>query len=216
MDFFDEISDSFAESLAASNPSTRVAAVTCMIEGPLMPEDIQQYLTDHGQLTTTTKAHEKDVALLRERHHSVARLLAEGVPTCVIATTTGYTPEYIGTLAHAPAMMELIAHYKAPGNLAARQIGENLRRVAGMALESIENDLIAGTLTATEKLAAAKLGYDRSGHGPQSSVHSVTEHHLIDHAEIAARNREARQRDAPMIIHPEEVRKALPAPKQHT
>lgn len=205
-----QIDDAFAESLGAG--SRAPVAITCQVEGVLLPEDIRCYLDEHGQLTTTLKADEKDIRQLRERHHSVARLLSEGLPQGLVATMTGYTEQYISVLKASPAMMELIEHYRAPGGLAVRHVGENLRRVAGMALEQLEGKIEQDQLTASELTAAAKLGYDRSGHGPQSSLHSITEHHIIDHSEIAARHLEAKRRDAEMIVHPEEVRRALPKP----
>lgn len=211
--FLDQISEDFAASLGDASPLSKVPAVTCMIEGPLLPEDIQQYLGAEGQLQSAQKADTKDLAVLRAKHHSVARLLAEGVPEGVVATITGYTAGYISVLKAAPAMAELIEHYRQPGNLAAREIGENLRRVGSMALERLEERIEKDAVDDNVLLSAAKLGMDRSGHGPASTSLNVTEHHIIDHAEIQRRSKEARQRDATLIVHPQDVRKALPAPQ---
>lgn len=205
---FEEIDEAFAESLSAARQTP--THITCQIESVLLPEDIAGYLDEHGNLTTTQKADERDIRLLRERHHSVARYLAQDIPESVVATITGYTAKYISDLKTNPAMIELIGHYRAPGNFAARQIGETLKRVAGMSLERLEEKIEGDELSASELTAVAKLGYDRSGHGPASSTHNITEHHIIDHGEIVARHREAKRRDADIIINPEDVREALP------
>lgn len=52
------------------------------------------------------------LALIKERHHTVARMFAVGQTRNVIAALTGYTPERIGQLYHDPAMQELIAQYR--------------------------------------------------------------------------------------------------------
>lgn len=207
-----DIDEAFEQALSADRRTP--VAITCQVEGVLLPEDLRSYLDEHGNLRTTAKADEKDIRLLRERHHSVARQVAEGIPHSVIATITGYSESYLSTLLQAPAMIELVEHYRAPGGLATRQIGETLRRVAGMSIERLEEKVEQDACSVSELTAIAKLGYDRSGHGPASTVHNINEHHIIDHAEIQARHREAKRRDAELIVHPEDVRKALPKPKE--
>jgi len=71
----DEISAELGNALGA-----KVPVVTCTIEEVLQPEHIAEYLSKCGNLETTQKSDEKDVASLRARHHSVARLLATGMP----------------------------------------------------------------------------------------------------------------------------------------
>lgn len=213
MDLLDQISADFAATLEQPTEGKQAEPVTCTIVRPLLPEDLAKYLDEHGKLTTTQNLRDRDIKVLREKHHSVARLLAEGVPDSVVAVMAGYTPEYISILKNNPSMVQLIEHYRLPSNEAAKHIGENLRRVAGMAWERIEERIAKDELNSNELLAATKLGYDRSGHGPASSIHEVREHHIIDHAEIARRHAEARKRDQDLIVHPEDVRKALPAPE---
>jgi len=215
-DFLAELTEAFAATLDAEPQPKTPALVTAQIERGLLPEDVRRYMDEHGNLTTTVKAEQKDIRLLRERHHSVARLVAEGVPQEVVAAITQYTAPYISTLLQAPAMVQLVEHYRSNGNAAAQHIGENLRVVAGMSLERLREKVEMDQLSNNELLAAAKLGYDRSGHGPSSSLHAIHEHHLVPPEEIAARHAAAKLRDKEYIIHPEQVRPALqlPAPNE--
>src|SRR5574337_22348 len=50
---------------------------------------------------------------LRNSHHTVARLLALGLKLKVVAERTGYAYNRVATLSKSPAMVELVAHYKA-------------------------------------------------------------------------------------------------------
>lgn len=201
------LSEAFADSLAKDTKAP--AVVTCTIEEALTEEHLQDYAAQSGQLGTTVKAAEKDIRTLRAQHHSVARMLAEGIPESIVAEMCNYDKSYISLLKQNPAMIELIEHYRAPGNTSARLIGEQLRRVAGMSLEELETKLLHKELSANELLQLAKLGFDRSGHGPQSSVHQVTEHHVVDHAELQRLYREAREADAGYIVNPADVRQVV-------
>jgi hypothetical protein len=214
-DFLSEIGAAFAATLGEPAIARAPKLVTCQVERGLLPEDIAQYVDQHGNLTTTVKAASKDIRLLREKHHGVARLLAQGIPEGVVAEMTNYTPQYISVLKAAPAMVELIEHYRSSANAAAQHIGEKLRVVADMSLEMLRTRLEADGLSNHELIATAKLGFDRSGHGPQTNVHNVNEHHIIDHAEIAARHEAAKQRDRELIVHPETIRPhLLPKPDE--
>ena len=190
--------------------------VTCVVEYALLPEHIVDYADQHGNLATAQKADEKDVQTLRARHHGVARLLAEGVPEGVIAEMTGYTPAYLSTLKNNPSMIELVQFYRSPKNETAKIIGEKLRTVADMSLEVIQNRIQTepDKLTVTELTAVSKLGFDRSGHGPQSTVHNIEEHRLVLPEELAELSREARRRDQSRIVDVSAVRGVLPAPSQ--
>lgn len=211
MSFLESISAEFGESLAAGE-SSAPPAVTCTIDRALLPEDIHAYLDSSGKLTSTQKAAEKDVKSLRAKHHSVARLLAQSVPEGIVAEITGYTPQYVSVLKNNPSMIELIEHYRGPNNEAAKMVGEKLRNVGTMALERLEERIEQDELDDFALLQAAKLGLDRSGHGPQSQVTNVTEHRVVMPEELLRLSREARKRDQEWIVPVSKVREVLPAP----
>jgi len=149
----DEISAELGNALGA-----KVPVVTATVEEVLQPEHIAEYLAKCGKLETTQKSDEKDVASLRARHHSVARLLATGMPEGTIADLTGFTGAYISTLKNNPSMIELVNHYRSPNNAVVEIIAERLRTVGHAALERLAEeipDMDHHALIATAKLGVA-------------------------------------------------------------
>jgi hypothetical protein len=60
-----------------------------------------------------------------------------------------------------------------------------------------------------EAIAIAKLGLDRSGHGPSSTVTAVSENHLIDHAELKRLEAAARADSSQYIVPVSRIRQDL-------
>lgn len=153
---------------------------------------------------------------IREKHHSVARLIANGMTQRLVARITGYTEGYLSVLLNAPAMAELVQFYRVQKGAAAEVISERLKTVGMKALDQLEDKMETEGLSAFELTGIAKLGLDRAGHGPASKNHTVVEHHLVDHAELKRRNQEALSRSAEVIIPMSQVRQALPSPSDHS
>ena len=110
-------------------------------------------------------------------------------------------------------MRELVDFYRLQHSHSAQLIGEKLRTVGMKALERLDEKLDALQIDDVNELAnVAKLGLDRAGHGPSSTQHNVTEHHVIDHATIQALNQKARESSKELIIPIREVRQAVLAP----
>lgn len=195
-----------------SGGSSKVPVVTVNIERELHPEDLAEYVELNGNLETTQKSDEKDVNSIRAKHHSVARLLAMGLPEGVVASMTNYTPAYISTLKNTPAMLELIAHYRAPGNHAVSEQVEKLRLLGNMSLDQLIARAESGELNSQELLQAAKLGNDRSGAGPMQKIEHNHEHSLNEE-QVARLARSAREANKGRVIDISAVRKQLPAPK---
>lgn len=200
------------EALALSAEPESQGPVTCTIEFALLPEHLADYADGHGNLATTQKSDEKDVQALRARHHGVARLLAEGVPEGVVAEMSGYTAPYISTLKNNPAMIQLIEFYRSPKTDAAKLIGEKLRVMSDMSINQIADRLEtqADKITVSELTAIAKLGLDRSGNGPNSTVTNVSEHRLVASEEVIELARSARRVERARIVDVEAVRSVLP------
>lgn len=208
---YELISEGIGEELAAGS-SDRVPAVTCTIEGdPLTEEDIARYVSKEGSLPAV-KSDEKDIASLRARHHQVARLLAAGLSEGLVAELTGYKVAWISTLKNNPSMLELISHYRAPGDQATRAIAEKLRLLADLSLNQIIAKIEAGDADVNQLLAAVKLGADRSNNGPMAKV----EHnhiHGLDEEQARRLHESARKVNSGRIIDITAVRKSLPAPE---
>lgn len=209
--FIDSISEDFGEQLASAG-QTKVPAVTCTIESVLSEEDIAEYCETSGNLPAV-KSDEKDLATLRAKHHAVARLLALSLPESLIATMTGYSPAWISTLKNSPSMIELIAHYRLPGDQATRLMSEKLRILADMSVETLIAKVEAGELDVNQLLASAKLGADRSNNGPMAKVEA---HHIhsLDEEQVRRLAETARAHNAERILPIESVRQSLPAPSR--
>lgn len=216
MDLSGEIFSEIGDVLAASAEPDKKIAVTCIVEHALLPEHLADYATEHGQLATTQKADEKDVQALRARHHGVARLLAEGVPEGVVAELSGYDPAYLSTLKNNPAMIQLIEFYRQPKTEIARVMGEKLRVLADASVDEMMKRLAEAPekVGFSELATAAKLGFDRSGNGPNSTITNVNEHRIVASEELIELQREARRREVSRIVDVSVVREALPAPEK--
>lgn len=203
----DLMSESLGEEIAAA-ASHKVPAVTCTVEGPIQPEQIAEYLEQSGKLTTAQKSDDKDVATLRARHHSVARLLATGMPEGVVADLCNFTSTYLSTLKSNPSMIELINHYRSPQNHVAELITERLRTVGQAALDRILTEL--PDMDHQALIGVAKLGTDRSGNGPTSTV--AHEHnHIIDLKKVQELAETARRSNAERIVPISDARRLLPS-----
>lgn len=192
--------------------------VTCTIEG-IMDEGDLRLLTAKSEVGVSIPQEEEDPANLkkiREKHHSVARLIASaGMPQRMVAQLCGYTESYLSILINNPAMQNLIEMYRVQNGSAAAIISENLKTVGLKAVEKLHEKLDSEDgLNNQELLQLAKLGLDRGGFGPQSKHTIHQENHVIDHAKLAELNDTARSRSKAYIVPVEEVRKALPAPQE--
>lgn len=197
--------------------------VTCTIEGILTEEDLRELALGGlapdaapGELTVTPDDdNPNDLKKIREKHHSVARMMASGMTQRMVAACCGFTEQYLSILLNNPSMKELVELYRIKHGAATEVITEKLKTVGLKAVERLEEKLEAGELSNQELLGAAKLGLDRGGHGPASKQHHLVENHLIDHAAIVEMNNEARRRSANLIVDVKEVRQAvLPAPEK--
>lgn len=187
--------------------------VTCQVEGIVEIGDLRRLAGVAAMGEPTNQApkggNSGDLSRIKEKHHTVARLMASGMQQGLVATIAGYTESYLSVLLGAPAMSELIGYYRAQHSNAAEVIAERLRHVSMGAVEKLSEKMDSDDgLNANELLQLAKLGLDRSGHGPQSKQQISTETHLIDHAELKRLNREARRGSREDIIQ----LPSLPAP----
>lgn len=197
-----------------------IPMVTCTVEGILEESDLRELMlgVEAAAGEPTDEDDPSDLKKVRERHHSVARMIAGGLNQRMVSQLCGYTEGYLSILLNNPAMQELIELYRIQTGAAQAVAIEKLRTVGMKALESLEEDLDAGTLSKQEKLGLAKLGLDRGELGPSSKSHVVREDHLFNHTELEMRNANARARNRDFIVPAEEVRRTLapPAPKEQS
>lgn len=113
----------------------------------------------------------KPIERLRDRHHSMARLIAEGKKIGEVAAITGMTISRLSILQGDPTFAELVVFYRREVNAQYAELHEQL---AGISLdaaiilrERYEDD--PDQFSAKDLMALLALGADRTGHGPQSS-----------------------------------------------
>lgn len=189
--------------------------VTCVVEGILEEADLRE-LTLSTKLGAEPIAEEEnpaDLKKIREKHHSVARMIAGGLQQRMVSQLCGYSESYLSVLLNNPSMLELVELYRIQLGASATIVTEKLKTVGLKAIEQLEERVDEGKMSTNELTGVAKLGLDRGGHGPQTKHHNVNEDHLIDHAELTRLNHEARQRSASHIVPASEVRAALPSPE---
>lgn len=147
-------------------PNREVAAIR-----PITREDLPRLLRPRDASGANPKR-------LRDSHHTIARLLATGISTKQVAALAGYSYNRVAVLAQAPAMQELIAHYRARvdelweenldtysrlavGNMVAaeRQISDHLA----------DADEAGELLPVRELIAISRDAADRFGYGKKQT-----------------------------------------------
>jgi hypothetical protein len=191
------------------------SVVTCVIEGILEESDLRELTlgVDTPLVPGDEVEDPSDLKRVKEKHHSVARMIAGGLTQRMVAQLCGYQESYLSILLNNPAMQELIELYSIQNGGGAALITEKLRTVGLKALEKLEEKVDGGQMNANELIQASKLGLDRGGHGPSSTQHNISETHLFDHTELARRNQDARTRSASRIVPASQIR-ALSAPSE--
>ena len=137
---------------------------------------------------------------LRDRHHALARALASGMPHGEAALTVGLTPGTVSALLADPSFKELLTFYRADTARVYRNMHEGLAGVARDAVEIIAERLEEAPekLTVSQLLEIAKMGADRTGHGPKSSQDVNVTIGLADRM-AAARDRAVAMRQSRLI-----------------
>lgn len=130
---------------------------------------------------------------ISDRHHSLARMLAGGMPEGEAAVYCGYSLSRVSILKDDPAFQELLAFYR---ENVEREYMDLHQRLSGLAqdaaaelsirLEEKPEDISIGQL-----MEITKMGADRTGHGPQSSSTN-----LNVNVDMAGRLEAARKRAA--------------------
>lgn len=207
--------------------------ITCTVDGILEVEDLLAAVSgDEAEIgsdnTRQPSAATKKAAVMvstisepddpnrigriREKWHSVARLIASGLNNRTVASISGYTEAYLSTLTNNPAFQEILRLYSSTSGAAATAqiINEQLRSLGLRSVEILGQKLESGDeVSVQDAIAIAKLGLDRSGHGPSSTVTSTTETHIIDHAELKRLEAAARSDSASYIIPVSRIRQNL-------
>lgn len=192
--------------------------ITCTVEGIIEEADLATLAYGspalvHPEQLPQENEDPSDLKKIREKHHSVARMIAAGLNQRMVSQICGYTESYLSVLLNNPSMQELIELYRIQNGAAGQIIVEKLRTVGLKAVEKLEERLETDKLNNNELIQTAKLGLDRADHGPTSRNHHIHENHHIDHAQIMEATKRARMKNVSRVTNIDDVRAALPAPK---
>jgi hypothetical protein len=135
-----------------------------------------------------------EIKRLSERHHALARALAQGLSEGEAAALTGYDPSRVSVLKASPAFRELLDLYRDKADVEFAEIAGRLAGLTKDALLVLQDRLEDSPeeITTGQLLEIAKMGADRSGFGPSAKVETNI------NINLGARLAEARKRLAPM------------------
>ena len=140
---------------------------------PLMIGDVRDLeLGDIQSLQSERGVQPQPIKKLRQRHHTLAKLLAEGTPDGEAALVCGYVASHVSILKSDPSFKDLLKFYAQRAdaeyielNKKIAMLGEDAVDEITSRLEETPDDISVGQL-----LEISKMALDRSGHGPQSST----------------------------------------------
>lgn len=132
---------------------------------------------------------------ISDRHHTLARYLAQGTAPGEAALICNYDPSRVSILLNDPTFKELVEFYRADVDRTYRGLHEKLFGLAMDAAEELATRLEepeqAKELSVTALIEVVKMGADRTGHGPQA-----TNTNLNVNVDLATRLQAARERVA--------------------
>lgn len=119
---------------------------------------------------------------VRDTHHAVARLVADGLKDVEVSAITGMCQSRISILKGDPAFQELLVFYSEEKRKEYVDIHRRLGLLSAEALSGLLMRLEArgDTLPTKELVSIAKLGLDRSGFGPTSKIEAKVAHFTAD------------------------------------
>jgi len=140
---------------------------------------------------------------IRDRHHWIARLVAEGEDDVGISAVTGISLSRLQMLRPDPAFQELVSHYSATNKTYQLDLLGRLSALSGIAvellLERMEED--PSQFSNKELRELLQVSADRTGHGPSSTV-KVAQFNGLDY--LKALRDEVRNASAGSVIPREE------------
>ena len=132
---------------------------------------------------------------IRDSHHTLARILAQGARPGEASIITGYSPSRISILQADPAFQELLEFYRSHEDIPTGSVTEKMALVRMDALHAVHEGILDGEIRGLDALDVVKAMSDRTGFGPATkSTVDVT----VSMAEGIARGRE---RAAKVIEH---------------
>lgn len=113
---------------------------------------------------------------LRDHHHKVAELQAQGFKPGDISQITGMCLSRLSILKNDPAFIELVAYYKGEYLKAAVKDFDRIQMVSRSATAILQErmDDMPELLETKDLIKIAEFGADRTGHGPTANLNTRT------------------------------------------
>lgn len=147
--------------------TTGRAAKTASVafEKEITQEDLDSLLSERGVAAP-------QIVTLRERHHFLARLIAEGKKPAEAASLARYSSSRVSILCADPAFMELVEHYRGvlahefvDFNKQLAQLGVDAAVLLQERMEDTPDEVSTSALMQLVTISA-----DRTGHGPSQKT----------------------------------------------
>lgn len=115
------------------------------------------------------------IAKLRDRHHSLARVLAQGMSDSEASAITGYDPSRISILKNDPTFKALLMDYRRIEDHLQADFQERTSVLATTAIANMQDALEddESPLPVSMVLEIAKFAADRTGHAPVTKTFNV-------------------------------------------
>jgi hypothetical protein len=124
---------------------------------------------------------------LRHSHHTLAKLLADGVRQEECSAITGYSPSYISNMQKDPAFAELISYYVEQKKEVYLDVHQKISTLSLDAVEELQSRLaeVPETFQIRDLKEIAEMGLDRTGFGKTSNINHQGAIALVDPVQIA-------------------------------
>lgn len=146
----------------------------------------------------------KPLQKIRDSHHLVARLLAEGFQPVEVSRISGYSPSRISFLKNDPSFKELLAFYRSRVDDQFTDTIQRLKTLGEDAIGEIMSRLDENPESLSTMLLVdiVKATMDRSGFGPQSKSLNLNANVHLNEDDIAKIKAEARSQSGGQIRAP--------------
>ena len=140
---------------------------------PLVAEVLRE-VSDADLLALQEEAAVKPqpIKKLRQRHHALAKALADGIPDGEAGMLCGYTASHVSILKADPSFKDLLKFYGEKKDERYLELHDKIAALGEDAVDEITDRLEsdAESFSVGQLLEVSKMALDRSGHGPQTST----------------------------------------------
>lgn len=172
---------------------------------PLVIGDVRDLeLGDVESLQQERGVQPKPIKQLRQRHHTLAKLLAEGTPPGEAGLVCGYVASHVSILQADPSFKDLQKFYAQRADAEYIELNKKIAMLGEDAVDEITSRLEedAEGFSVGQLLEVSKMALDRSGHGPQSNTNLNVNIGLAEKLQLGRQRALAARKDALLEAKP--------------